>query len=281
MHHNSCLTCNFNRGRKRIVTLICLLFLITSSMYGYEYEDFAPENSNTEAMEMLVEQRREERKQDSIKNEEDIETLKFELNNCNNDINKLRDSVFGIDTLKIPKQQVKKLVFNYRQDLGNIVNNFNSAASTDIIDKELITLKKYFNKQQAEINKQFNELQEWIDKPEPPVNPGPDWLLISGIAFGVALLVFSTIIRPMLMSKSADKKQKKAEWQALNLQYQQLPQDLDAPHLPIIQMLLSQYTSFIEKPPKKLHKNEALEKIKQLKIKELKIKPKIHIPGKN
>jgi hypothetical protein len=73
---------------------------------------------------------------------------------------------------------------------------------------------------------------------------------------------------------------KEAEWQAFNMQYQQLPQKLEAVHVSLIDNLIMQFTNFVEKPPKKLHRNDALAKIKVLKMKKLKIGPVINISEK-
>jgi len=262
---------------KAIKILTCLLVLTTSSLYGqFDFlRDPAPP-SNPE----LEFRQQEQRRADSIRNENNT-ILRNQLRRHSQEIDRLKSAVLNIDTLNTPKQDVSRLIDNYRIDLGRIRNAFDGVSSDinmhGIIDDGLFVLRNHFDAQEAEIRKQFNELLQWINRPE---EPKKNWLAILGIALGI-VFVLAMVVMQVVMKIVADKNQKKTmkdgEWQALNLQHQQIPQNPEVEHLPLIEGLLSQYTGFIEKPPKKRHKNEALEKIKELKVLKLKASPKISI----
>lgn len=198
------------------------------------------------------------------------------LTTYNQQIDELKAKVFDIDTSKASKKDVKKLISSYKVDLQSIEKKFANAKGGGGNSLEIIALEEHFIDQQSQIEKKFIELEEWSNSAEESRN----WLAILGISLG-AVLAFSMTVMPIVMKKAADKKQKKtmkeAEWQTFNIQYQQLPPKLEAAHLPMIENLILQYTNFIEKPPKKLHKDEALSKVKILKMKKLKIGPVINI----
>jgi hypothetical protein len=197
----------------------------------------------------------------------------------NQEIDKLKENVFDIDTLKASRKEAKKLIAGYKIDLQNIAKKFANAKSEAGNSLEIVELEGHFIDQQSQIEKQFIELQDWADSTPPSKN----WFAIFGISLG-GILAFSMTLMPILMKKATDKKQKKtikeAEWQTFNAQYQQLPPKLEQAHLPLVDNLILQYTHFVEKPPKKLHKNDALAKIKILKMKKLKIGPVINIAEK-
>lgn len=257
----------------RNIFLICLLFFVTVSLCGQEMTRMPI----GEVPDPATDEQSEQEYKDSIK----TEFLKKKFIEYNNNIDKLREQVFDIDTLKLSRQTVKELVDDYKVELDKLNSDFTDVKgmSGTIIDEELISWKESFSKHQAEINKRFNVLQKWIDNQKPPIN----WLVILGVVLGV-IVVFAMTVMPVLMKKSADKNQKKAmkeaEWQTLTIQLQQIPQSLEPAHSPLIESLLSQYTNFIEKPPKKLYKEEALAKIKMLRLKKLQIGTKISIPDK-
>jgi len=263
----------------KIKSLTCLLVLVTGTLYGqFEFlREPAPQPQNNPEVEF---RQQEQRRADSIRNENNT-ILRNQLRRHSQEIDRLKDAVFNIDTLNTSKPDVRRLMDNYRVDLDRIRNAFDGVRMDinmhGIIDDGLFVSRNHFDAQEAEIRKRFNELQEWINRPE---EPKKNWLVILGIAFA-GVLVFAMIFMPIIMKILSDRKQKKtlkeAEWQGLNSQHQQIPQNPEAEHLPLIENLLLQYTNFIEKPPKKLHKGEALTKIKELKMKKVKINPKISI----
>jgi len=259
--------------RKKITGLIYLLFFISVSLCGQVTEIPIPQDvpgAGAKSPDQLDAER-----QDSInKMWEGI------LLNYNRQIDDLKEKVFDIDTLKVSKKDAKTLITSYKIDLQSIEKKFSNAKGGGGSSMEILNLEEHFIDQQSQIEKKFIELQSWADNAEPSKN----WFAILGIAMG-GILVLAMTVMPILMKKTADKKQKKtmkdAEMQTLNMQYQQLPQKLETAHLPLIDNLILQFTNFIEKPPKKLHKNDALTKIKVLKMKKLKIGPVINIPEKS
>jgi len=249
---------------------VTAIFFVTISLRGQMTEIPIPQNVPEPTAKSQGELDAE--KQDSIN-----QIWEEILTNHYKQIGELKEKVFAIDTAKISSSEAQTLINAYKIDLQNIEKKFTDAKSGGGNSLEIISLKERFYDQQSEIEKRFVELQGWIDTAPKPMNK----MVILGIIGGVVLIIGRMLLK-IVIKKSAGGKQKAAmkvaEWQTLNMQYQQLPQKLEAAHLPLIENMLMQYTGFIEKPPKKLHKNEALTRIKTLKIKKLKIGPVINIP---
>ena len=110
-----------------------------------------------------------------------------------------------------------------------------------------------------------------------PPKKETNWLLIFGAAGGVLLMAGLPLIMQISAKYTARKQQKESEWRTITVQYMQIPQNLDASCIPLIQNLILMCENFIEKKPKKMHRGAALQKIKELKIKQLKIGKKINI----
>ena len=260
-----------NWGRN--ILFVFLFCFITVSLCGQHVTE-VPIQQDVPMPHSKSQEQTEAEKQDSIKKE-----FAGLLLNYSKQIDELKQNLFSIDTSKASQKEVQKLITNYKVDLQSIDKKFNSAKGGAGNSLEVITIEDHFIDQKTQIEKKFIELQEWADNTKPPMNP----LVILGITLA-GILVFAMTVMPIIMKKSADKKQKKimkdAEWQTLSMQYQQLPPKLEAAHLSLIENLISMHTNFVEKPPKKLHKKDALDRIKVLKLKKLKVGPIINITEK-
>ena len=266
-----CFSPNANWGRN---ILFISAFCLTVSLFGQRGVVEVPIDQNVPMPRQQSAEEIEAAKQDSIKKE--FVSL---LDNYSKQIDELKEKVFNIDTLKGAQKEVQKLITNYKVDLQSIDKKFTNAKSGAGNSLDVINKEEHFIDQKTQIEKKFIELQEWADNTKPPMNP----LVILGISLA-GILVFAMTLMPLLMKKATDKKQKKtmkeAEWQTLSIQYQQLPVKLETAHLPLIENLISMHTNFVEKPPKKLYKKEALDRIKVLKLKKLKVGPIINITEK-
>jgi len=178
--------------------------------------------------------------------------------------------VCDIDSVKSSKNEIKKQL-QIHKDAFKDAADYESYSQTYTPWKDNDDLYAQKKEYDNIVRKIENKIGDWDTFIAAQAPSGFNRLLILAIAAGVLLTTGLPIIMQIATKRSATKQQKETEWKSINTQYQQIPQDLNEAFLPIIQTLIMQCEDFVEKPPKRMHKKEALAKIKALKIKQLHI----------
>lgn len=265
---DSCLRRNdsiFRTTLRKVMAMICLLFLLVVPMYGQDDLMADP----TQGVEV-----------------EDIDYEQY-IDAYLKKLKLLYKEVINKDTTDMTKQDAESCYNEYDRELKKI-NKKDGFIEAEKYDKYWIGDAKLKKTRDAcidtrgnietEIVKKFNPI---INRPDAPVEEEKTpWYVIIGMALG-ALLVVSMTIMPLITKKTTEKKlresTKASGWQALNMRYQTLPQNLELSHMSLLDDLISEYTKFKAQPPKKLHEEDADKKIQELKSKKFKITPKITI----
>jgi hypothetical protein len=211
-----------------------------------------------------IEAQTEKERQDSI----DVIDKKWSeyFNETNIKLDNLYTKLSSIDSDTASK------VAKYKKELEHIQRKFNERDCRDRLleNKSIENQYDTYAEKIGDIELKMEELL--IPPPPKEVN----WLVI-GIAAGVLIMGGLPILMQIASKRSARKQQKEAEWQSITTQYLQLPQDLNVACVPLIETLIVQCTNFLEKRPKRMHKDAARERIEELKIKKLKCNKTITI----
>lgn len=211
-------------------------------------------------------QQTEEEIQDSIETIDNKWTEYF--NETNMILDQLYTKLSSIDSDTASK------VAKYKKDLEHIQRKFNDRDCRDRL-RENKSIENQYDIYAGKIGDIELKMDELLTPPPPKEET--NWLLILGIVAGVVIMVGLPVIIQITSKRSTRKQQKETEWQTITTQYMAIPQNLNTSCISLIQTLIMQCTLFLEKRPKKLHKNDALERIKDLKIKEIKCQGTISI----
>ena len=243
---------------KYITTLLIFLFV--------SVQTFAQDIIMGEFVAQTSREQIEKERKDSIdKINKDWSVFFSEING---ELDELYQKLNSIDSDTTAKVKDYKSELNFIEKLFAKKEKKGEWIDNKSIDKQY---KEYIIKCDK-INNKITELQT-----PPAEKEKTNWLLILGIAAGVLVMGGLPIIMQISTKYSARKQQKDIEWQGMNEQYMQIPQNFDENYIPHIQTLILRYENFLEKKPKKMYKKNALAKIKELKLKQLKIGKKINI----
>jgi hypothetical protein len=260
------------RNSKYTTVLLIFLFAL-AQLFAQERETIVILD-NSFAPPPEIEEQKEKEHQDSI----DVVTFwNSYFSKTNEELTKIYRFLCNIDSTKLSKSEIEKQVEECENNLEN-ENNFKTLRETNSLWKknnDLDLQRGEYDKRVRDIENKIKEWKKFIVSPPPPPDDIP-WLTII-IAVGVLAMSGLPVIMQILAKRSAKKQQKETEWQTMNVQCQQIPQVLDKAYIPLIQNLILQYENFIEKKPKKMYKDAALAKIKELKVRQLKINKKINI----
>jgi len=177
------------------------------------------------------------------------------------------------DTVLCNEGSLKK----YQRELSQIrddVNNNRAFSDFSDTDDALRDKRSRFNLQCSEAKDILDYLSNPITIEETWTKKMISWIkkniiLVITLVVAVILAFLFKLVKRKFKGTGSEIMQKKANWKSLGMQYHQsLSLTLEVYNLQQIQSLIFQFKDFLNEKPKNLYKKDALEKIRELEIKE-------------